>query len=89
MAESIDKLPLGIYKSIMTKAFNSLNRKVFYEERIRLQPSVFKATEMYSPCRNTDYDLELIKKRKEAIKYRKERYLASKKAFMVDYLNSL
>ena len=89
MANSIDKLPLGIYKSIMTKAINSLNRKVFYEERVRLQPSFFKATEMYSPCRNTDYDLEVIKKRKETIKYRKENNLASKQAFMIDYLNSL
>lgn len=90
MADSIDKLPLGIYKSIMDKAIRTLNQPVLYvPDRISLLPSMFKPTEMYSPINNTDYDYELSKRTLATKKYNKERNLRSRQSFLEDYIKSL
>jgi hypothetical protein len=89
MAGSIDRLPIGIYKSMMAKAYRLLNHPVIYDDIIYALPSVFKPTEMFSPCRNTDYDLNESKKRFATRKYNKERNLKSRQTFMQDYLKSL
>lgn len=90
MADSIDKLPLGIYKSIMSKAIRTLNQPVLYvDERLSLLPSVLKATETYSPLRNTDYDVDEIRRRNATIKHNKKHNIKSRESFMIDYLKSL
>jgi hypothetical protein len=90
MAESIDKLPLGIYKSMMNKVYQRLNQPILYvDERISLLPSMFKATEMYSPITNTDYSEDENRRRKESKKFNKENRLRSRQSFMEDYIKSL
>ena len=90
MADSIDKLPLGIYKSIMNKAIESLNRPILYiPDRQSLLPPMFNSTEMYSPINNTDYDYEMQKRRLETIKFNKQNRLRSQQTFLEDYIKSL
>jgi hypothetical protein len=90
MADSIDKIPLGIYKSIMSKAIRTLNQPILYvPDRISLLPPMFQPTEMYSPIHNSDYDFQLSKKILATRKFNKENKLKSKQSFMIDYLKSL
>ena len=90
MADSIDKLPLGIYKSIMNKAYREVNKPILYiPDRISLLPPMFNSTEMYSPINNTDYDYEMQKRRLETIKFNKENRLRSQQSFLEDYIKSL
>lgn len=90
MAESVDKLPLGIYKSIINKAYRTLNQPILYvEERLSLLPPMLRATERYSPLRNTDYDVDEIKRRNATIKHNKKHNIKSRQSFMIDYLKSL
>lgn len=90
MADSIDKLPFGIYKSIMNKAYIELNRPILYvPDRIGYLPSMFKPTEMYSPINNTDVDFLRECKRLATIKFNRENNSKSKKTFFEDYIKSL
>jgi hypothetical protein len=88
--EDIDKLPLGIYKSIFNKAIQSLNNPILYaDERMGLLPSMFKATEMYSPCYNTDFSVDENNRRRESKRFNKENRLRSQQTFLEDYIKSL
>ena len=88
--EDIDRLPLGIYKSIMNRTYQRLNNKILYvDERVNYLPFVLKATEMYSPLHNTDYNEEEIRMRNETRKYNKEFRLTTEETFLIDYLKSL
>jgi hypothetical protein len=90
MSESLDKLPLGIYKSIMDKAIRTLNQPILYvSDRMSLLPSMFQPTEMYSPIHNTDYNEDENRRRKESTKYNKERNIRSRQSFLEDYIKSL
>jgi hypothetical protein len=89
MAESLDKLPLGIYKSIMAKAYRLLNHPVLYDDYFSYTSLVLKPTEMFSPIHNNEYSLEIEKKKLATRKYNKERNLKSKQTFLEDYLKSL
>ena len=89
MADSIDKLPLGIYKSMFNKIYNRLNQPLIYEERLRLPPKAFTSTDKYSPCRNTDSDYELVKRMLESRKINKELNKKSRETFLEDYIKSL
>ena len=88
--EDIDRLPLGIYKSIMNRTYQRLNNPLLYvDERVNLLPSMFKATEMYSPIHNTDYSEDEIRRRNETKKFNKVHRLTTEETFLIDYLKSL
>ena len=74
--QSIDKLPLGIYKSIMAKAYRSLNNPIQYPYDTELNFSNYnnKHTE-YSPTSKTD----LFTNKKGQKNYAREN-------FFIDYL---
>jgi len=53
--ESIDKLPLGIYKSIMAKAYRSLNNPIQYPYHNELNGSNYNNKHtIYSPTSKND-----------------------------------
>jgi hypothetical protein len=53
--ESIDKLPLGIYKSIMAKAYRSLNNPIQYPYYNELNGSNYNNKHIaYSPTSQND-----------------------------------
>lgn len=89
MLDSIDRIPRGIYKSLMRKVYNELNREIIYEDRNHALPPMFNPTERYSPCHNTDYDLEITRKRVATRKYNKQHQLRSKQTFFEDYLKEI
>ena len=89
MADSVDKLPLGIYKSMMAKVYRTLNNPILYEGKQYALPPLFKATETHSPCTNTDYNYEIIKKMNNTRRFNKEHLLKSRQSFMEDYLKHI
>lgn len=89
MSNSIDKLPLGIYKSMMAKAYRILNNPMIYDDKFSYTSLVLKPTEMYSPIHNYDYNLDREKKKLATRKYNKELKLKSKQAFLEDYFKSI
>lgn len=53
--ESIDKLPLGIYKSVMAKAYRSLNNPIQYPYHNELNYSNYmNKHSIHSPLTKTD-----------------------------------
>ena len=89
MADSIDRLPIGIYKSIMAKAYRLLNHPVLYDDKFSYISMVLKPTEMFSPINNSDYSLEREKRKVATRKYNRELNLRSKQTFLEDYFKSL
>ena len=89
VSDSIDKLPLGIYKSMMAKAYRSVNQPMLYYENIQDRLKIFNATEMYSPIHNSDYSLEREKKKTRTRRLNSEIKNKSQQAFLEDYFESL
>lgn len=89
MADSIDKLPLGIYKSIMAKAYRLLNNPVIYDNKFSYISMVLKPTEMYSPIHNYDYNLDREKRKSATRKLNSEIKKKSQQAFLEDYFKSI
>ena len=82
--DSLDRLPLAIYKSFMGKIYRSLNQPIFYSEISNEKIIVLDATEMYSPIHNYEYSLEREKKKAKTRRLNKEINI-SKQTFFEDF----
>jgi len=87
--ESINKIPLGIYKSIMAKAYRTLNNPILYDNTFNANSMVLKPTEMYSPIHNYDYSLDREKRKIKSRRLNSEIKKKSQQAFLEDYFESI
>ena len=68
--EDIDSIPLGIYKSFISRLSQRLNRPMLYDDSQYIK-SMFKRNEYYSPINNTEYEDDAIIKRIETRRFNK------------------
>ncbi len=89
MSDSIDRLPIGIYKSMMAKAYRLLNHPILYDDKFSYISMVLKPTEMFSPIHNSDYSLDREKRKSATRKLNSQIKKKSQEAFLEDYFKSI